>query len=205
MDNCIMFKDNEGKDLGPVHVAKHACFKVYKIADVFSCLGIPVAYSTHVQDKIKLGKYLYADWSKFVDYFQRMRQPSGLIIDFMNRREPEHFPEQVKIEFQDTPLVRYLQTLPELTLINVLRNLDLYVINSTLFRMAVGNDVYRALEKFTFSEVANLPASHVAHLLRPALKHLDEVEKEKQKQPIGVEVKDGKLVIQLEINGVGLK
>lgn len=205
MDNCIVFKDNEGKELGFVHVAKHACFKVYKIADVFTCLGIPVAYSTHVQDKIKLGKFLYAEWPKFVDYFQRMRQPSGLIIDFMNRAEPEHFPAIVKIQFQETPLVRYLQTLPELMLVNVLRNLDLYVLNSTLFRIAVGNDVYRALEKFTFSEVANLPASHVAHLLRPVLKHLDEVKEEKQKQPIGVEVKDGKLVIQLEINGVATK
>ena len=205
MDNCIVFKDNEGKELGFVRIAKHACFTVYRISDVFSCLGIPIAYSSHVENKIKLGKFVYTEWSNLVDYFQRMRQPSGLIIDFMNRREPEHFPEQVKIEFQDTPLVRYLQTLPELTLITVLRNLDLYVLNSTLFRMAVGNDVYKALEKFTFSEVANLPASHVAHLLRPALKHLDEVKEEKQKQPIGVEVKDGKLVIQLEINGVGLK
>ena len=205
MDNCIIFKDNEGKELGPVRIAKHACFTVYRISDVFACLGIPIAYSSHVEDKIKLGKFVYAEWSRLVDYFQRMRQPSGIIIDFMNRREPEYFPEKVKIEFQETPLVRYLQSLPDATLLLVLRNLDLYVLNTTLFRIAVGNDVYRALDKFTFSEVANLPASHVAHILRPVLKRMEDEQKQKQGQPIGVEVKDGKLVIQLEINGVATK
>lgn len=202
MAELVEFRSNEGKLLGIVSTATHACFRVYKISDVFNCLGIPIAYAIHVDERIKLGKYLYATWPRLVDYFQRMRQPTGLIIDFMNRREPEHYPEQVKIEFQETPFVRYLKTLDDMTLCLVLRNLDLFVLNTTLFQMAVGRPIYKEIDKFEFKDVAGLTASHAAYLLRPVLQRLEQMKVERQQKPIDVEFKDGKLVIELAINGI---
>ena len=202
MAELVEFRSNEGKLLGVVSTATHACFRVYKISDVFNGLGIPIAYAIHVDERIKLGRYLYATWPRLVDYFQRMRQPTGLIIDFMNRREPEHYPEQVKIEFQETPFVRYLKTLDDMTLCLVLRNLDLFVLNTTLFQMAVGRPIYKEIDKFEFKDVAGLTASHAAYLLRPVLQRLEQMKVDRQQKPIDVEFKDGKLVIELAINGI---
>lgn len=203
--DCIEFKDNDGKTLGFVQVATHACFRVYKIADVFTCLGIPIAYAFRVDERIKLGKYLYATWPRIVDYFQRMHNPSGLVIDFMNRREPEHYPMQVKIEFQETPFVKFLQTLDDETLVHVLRNLDLYVINTNLFRMTVGKPIYKAMENFTFSDIAGLTSAQAAYLLRPVLQRMEQNKKQEEKKPLDVQVKDGRLVIELAINGLTVK
>jgi len=71
-----------------------------------------------------------------------------------------------------------------------------------LFQMAVGRPIYKEIDKFEFKDVAGLTASHAAYLLRPVLQRLEQMKVDRQQKPIDVEFKDGKLVIELAINGI---
>lgn len=205
MSEFTMFS-NDGKNLGMVRYASANNLTVYNISDIFGALNINRTYATRVEKKYKLGKYLYADWQSIVCFIRNMRSQSFSTIEICERLDPRIAPVALNIQFAETPIVKFLKTLDDQQLVDVVDNLDRLVTKPQILRAIVSDSVYRNLRKFDFQSLLTLPACHIAELVRSARTRLEEKRKIKEKpeppKPFAVDVKDGKLVIELTIAGI---
>lgn len=205
MSQFTMFS-NDGKNLGTVRYASANNLTVYNISDVFRSLNINRTYATRVEKKYKLKRYLYADWHSIVTFIKNMRSQSFLTVEICERLDPRIAPVALNIQFAETPIVKFLRTLDHEQLVAVVDNLDCLVTKPQILRAIVSDTVYRNLRKFDFQSLLELPACHIAELVRPARARLEEKKKIKEKpeppKPLAVDVKDGKLVIELTIAGI---
>ena len=197
---------NDGKKLGMVRYASANNLTVYNISDIFGALNINRTYATRIQKKYKLARYLYADWQSIVCFIKNMRSQSFLTIEICERLDPRIAPVDLDIQFAESPIIKFLKTLDDNQLVAVVDNLDRLVTKPQILRAIVSDTVYRNLRKFDFESLLNLPACHIAELVRPARARLEEQKKIKEKpeppKPLAVDVKDGKLVIELTIAGI---
>lgn len=205
MSEFTMFS-NDGKNLGTVRYASANNLTVYNISDVLRSLNINPTYVTRVEKKYKLGRYLYADWQSIVRFIRNMRSQSFLTVEICERLDPRIAPVALNIQFAETPIVKFLKTLDDQQLVDVVDNLDRLVTRPQILRTIVSDFVSCNLRKFDFQSLLALPACHIAELVRPARARLEEKRKIKEKpeppKPLAVDVKDGKLVVELTIAGI---
>ena len=202
MTEAITLRDNQGQELGTVRTAARQEFTIYCISDFLRCMKINPSYATRVEGKMRAGKCLFATWINIRHYLSGLRYPTPEAIQFSCRRDPRIAPVSLNVQFKDNVLSRILEGMEDTDKILVLDHLDMLLTDRTMFHCKVGEENWKKVKDVDMNDVLGFPAAQAMEIYRGARKRTGEKLVAPAQQPFAIEVKDGKLCIQLEITGV---
>lgn len=177
--------------LGEIHYVKNVTkhYKLYRVADFINALKLSRNYTTKIESRYRFPgtRHCWAPWTSIKGALRNLNHPTDVILEVMNRQNPEESKTSIKFE-KENKLLDFLLRLPNDKLLLALTSFDMVSKDFEAWIKQFGGKaedyLLKDLEEFSAMDFVDLLKSYSFKIVKAS-----DAEKQNSQEVSGVSVK----------------